>query len=689
VDALSLLGVASLGGGLLAFTALLGFSVVTWYRGITGRALFGASLASLAFVVTLAITGESRATQSLASAMELSWILLLLRALGLGPATAREAAYRPVLYLAATALGLAAIGITHPWTLSADAFRLPGSGTTWSYAAQLLLAISGLVVIEQLGRNLRDDLRWRLRYLNIGLAVVLLFFAAHNALALLIQQHYIGLTLVQPVALGLSVPLIMLASLRNRDNRLKVNLSRRFVFRSTVLFITGVVLVGLGITGYYVRLFGGELGTALLVLLGLLSLIALAAVLGSRQFQRTLRQLIAENLYDQKYDYREEWQRLSHRLTEPGPDFNVGQQALRAVLDVVGGSRGAIWSLTPGGALVSTARFNADWRQPLSAATGQALQAFFARKEWIIDLRQVPEEFDEWPQVEGEFEALAGAGYLMPLATATGLFGIVVTDAAEDGPALTWEDYTLLQLMLRQSAGVLALQAADADLAESRQLSTFHQYSAFMIHDLKTVVAQLSLITSNASQHKHNPEFVEDMLETVENAVTRMQQLLAQLRSTPADVEEQLELNELLDELVKAQAGQSPRPAYSGSAEPLWVYARRQELADAIGHTLQNAIEATPATGSVTLTLLRAGSWAEIHIEDSGEGMSQRFIDEELFQPFKSSKGVSGMGLGAYQSRALLRAAGGDLDVSSRPGAGTRVVLRIPLTAAPQAVGHA
>jgi signal transduction histidine kinase len=81
------------------------------------------------------------------------------------------------------------------------------------------------------------------------------------------------------------------------------------------------------------------------------------------------------------------------------------------------------------------------------------------------------------------------------------------------------------------------MQATEA-LIEARKFDAFNRMSAFVVHDLKNIVAQLSLMLKNAERHRGNPEFQKDMLVTIEHSVERMKQLMMQLRegTTPVDV---------------------------------------------------------------------------------------------------------------------------------------------------------
>ena len=108
------------------------------------------------------------------------------------------------------------------------------------------------------------------------------------------------------------------------------------------------------------------------------------------------------------------------------------------------------------------------------------------------------------------------------------------------------------------------------------------------------------------------------------------------------------------------------------------MLADRERLERVLGHLIQNAIEATPKEGSVTISLVRAGEAVQVEIADTGEGMSEEFIRERLFKPFESTKSA-GMGIGVFESREYINELGGRLEVSSQPSRGTTFKVILPL----------
>jgi putative PEP-CTERM system histidine kinase len=263
------------------------------------------------------------------------------------------------------------------------------------------------------------------------------------------------------------------------------------------------------------------------------------------------------------------------------------------------------------------------------------------------------------------------------------LSGFVVLAHSEFAPVtrhFNWEDCDLLKTAGRQAASHLAqLEAAQA-LSEARQFETFNRLSAYVVHDLKNLVAQLSLVVSNSAKHKHNPLFMDDVIRTVDNSVARMNRLLAQLRCDVAITTQTscVDLAQLLNEIVLGDRSGRPPPALEIQKKRIFVNANRDRLTAVIGHVIQNARDATPLNGHITVRMRAEEKFALVEVEDTGCGMDETFIRESLFRPFKTTKGSSGMGIGAYETREFVRSLGGDVDVVSRPGQGSIFRLHLP-----------
>lgn len=271
----------------------------------------------------------------------------------------------------------------------------------------------------------------------------------------------------------------------------------------------------------------------------------------------------------------------------------------------------------------------------------------------------------------------------MPLRFDGRLLGLARLDRNAARGALNYEDHDLLKTAGRQVAVFLAEELTRDALAETRQFEAFNRTTAFLMHDLKNLMAQQALIVQNAPRHRDKPGFIDDALRTIERSVARMRKILEQLQQAPSagdSASTRVNLTPILEEVVAAAADRQPLPTLE-IERYCEVRGDRDRLSMAVTHAVRNAQEATPSHGEVRVRLYARGSDVVVEVADTGGGMDETFIRERLFRPFDTTKGASGMGIGAYQIREYLQSLGGHVEVDSSPGAGTRMRLVIPASA--------
>src|SRR5690606_21187742 len=131
--------------------------------------------------------------------------------------------------------------------------------------------------------------------------------------------------------------------------------------------------------------------------------------------------------------------------------------------------------------------------------------------------------------------------------------------------------------------------------------------SAFMIHDLKTMIAQLSLLTKHASRHKTNPALVDDMVRTTEHTANKMNHLLQQLHNPTKqdDEDRQIDLTKLIRAVIESHAKSLPIPTMNHPPQfPIMVRAAPEMLSTVIGHIVQNAQDATQKHGRIQVSII-------------------------------------------------------------------------------------
>jgi putative PEP-CTERM system histidine kinase len=542
----------------------------------------------------------------------------------------------------------------------------------------LVLALLGVMFLEQIYRNVQPEQRWGIKFLVIALGVLFAYDIFLYSYALLYRQFNLSAWAARGFIDVLLVPLVVVAAARNPRWSLDVGVSRRAAFYSSSLLIVAFYIIATAIGGYYVRLYGGDWGRIAEITLVCFALLIVLLLASSGQARARLRVFLHKNFYSFRHDYREEWLRLTATLS--AGDIELPQRAVRAMAQVMDSPAGALFMRDEADEFVSEAQWN------MSAATTMTFPAhlpaleFMRERRWIYDLTEPVPLDDERLRAPPELAGLPSAWLLVPLLLQERLVGFVVLAHARARREFDWEDIDLLRTAGSQVAGTL-VQASDARrLAEARQFEGFNRLTAFLMHDLKNIAAQQSLLLQNAERHKGNPAFIDDMLATVANSVQRIGRLLEQLRGGAAPAAQgRVQLAAVIARAIGECRAQPPMPAFEPPADELWVRADADQLATVLGHVIRNAQDAAMAHGHVTLTLKRESGQAEIEIEDDGAGMDEDFIRNRLFKPFFTTKASRGMGIGAYQAREYVRSLGGSMHVDSSPGEGSVFTIRLPL----------
>lgn len=559
------------------------------------------------------------------------------------------------------------------------------SGFDFQLAGHLTLAIAGLVLLEHILRHTPADLIRAIKYLCFGIGGMFAYDFYLYSDALMFRRIDPALWEARGFINATVVPVIGIALARNPQWSPGVLVSRRVVFHTSALLGSGVYLLAMGIGGYYVRDYGGTWGivaqTIFLFGAGLLLLI----LLFSGPLRAHLRVFINKHFFHYKYDYREEWLRFIRTLSSNEMDVPLPERAIRAIAQMIDSPGGVLWMRRDDEHYEPIAKWNLE--PPLSARepADSPLIRFLEIQKWVINL-------DEYRRDPGLYQSLgdltmpswlrtlSDAWLIAPLILQDKLHGFVVLARS---PAVSrhfnWEDCDLLKTTGTQAASHLAQHAASQALAEARQFEAFNRLSAYVVHDLKNLISQLSLVVSNAARHRNNPLFMENAISTVENSVSKMNRLLAHMREgVQSDAKRSINLAKLLEEVVRDAQAAQPAPVLECGTNDLLVTADHDRLASVMGHVIRNAQDATSDDGHVTVRLQKVNGRAVVEVEDNGCGMDEAFIRARLFRPFQTTKGSSGMGIGAYEAREFVRSLGGDIQVESKPGKGTIFRIQLP-----------
>jgi len=608
----------------------------------------------------------------------LAWSAFAMSLLRLGPRGAAAAAVLTTLPAAIFA-----------WSQLAGPSPSPVLVTVGALCAAVLLLVS----VEQVYRSSDEADRWALKFLCVALAAsaavdVALFGQAWSSGA--IDPTSWAARGYAHVAIA---PLIAVSAARVPSWRLSIRVSRDVVFHSAILVASGLLLLTTSLVAYGMHHLGTAWASVAATMLWFAAIVGCALLLLSGRANARLRMLLVKNFFAYRFDYRTEWIRLTEQLARASrpqaPDGALGTQALRGLARFVNGTSGALWMRSDDGDWRCAAMLACERLPDLPADAPLALH--LSATTDTIDLDAVrsgratlaPGTLPPW------LESDSDAALIVPLALHAPPIGFAVLRRPIAPLDLDWEVHEVLRTAAHQIAGYLAIQQAIERLVEARQFESFNRMSAFVVHDLKNLVAQLSLMMRNAERHRDDPRFRSDMLETVGNVIDRMRTLLVQLRSgsdvaapvTPVPI------TRLLRDIARTR--RSPVAAIELDCDEetgaIAVFGDRDRLERIFGHLVENAQDAMSGHGTVRIRIRRADGHVLIDVVDTGCGMSAEFIQTRLFRPFVSTK-EHGMGLGAFECREYLREIGGTVEVESRVEVGTRFTVRLPALAATTAL---
>ena len=558
------------------------------------------------------------------------------------------------------------------------AMRLGGLGRLGT-TLQLLGTVAVLVGFEAALRASRGDARWRTKYLVLGLGGIFLvrfYFLSQTVLFNVLLANYVT-TSAATVVVGCAVVAISLA----RD-RLGIELavSRQVVTRSVAAGVLGLYLVAVGGLGWVLNELGmpEELAWGSIVIF--VTSLILAAVMLSEAVRWRIKRFVAVNFYPTKYDYREQWASVTARLGSLVTVEELAPELVQAVANALGTKTGVLFLRdTTDGRYHAVAAVGVKAPGPaLDPMSPLVAQARASRAPVLLDDGCPPGWFEATTT-----EALGESVVLVPLPWREEFVGVMLLGSERTGAPYTGEDLEFVATVALQAAGVLVTAQLSETLARAREFEAFHRLTSFVIHDLKNSISALSLLSDNALRHFNDPEFQRDAVKTVARTTDRMKALLARLASAPEAAGLRLETIDLVTLVKEATAPLSGNdrvevvhelsalPPFAGDAEA---------LLRAIQNLVTNAAQSIDARGVVTVRTYEAAGAGILEVADTGCGMSEDFIRKSLFSPFRTTK-KGGWGIGLYQTKELVEAHGGTIEVTSKEGAGTTFRVVLPMRA--------
>lgn len=542
------------------------------------------------------------------------------------------------------------------------------------YAVVLIAMAVGLAQVEMIMRGTQDPVRFQIKYPLIGLGCIAAFQIYFASQILLLPVWESDLFLVGGVMHGLAIGLVVLGIVRggSLDAAARIYISPRALIGSVTFIAIGLYLLAIGTLAEWFHRTGREIGPTTSLLTVLIGLIVLVLLASSRATRVAVRDTVTRHFYHSKYDYRLKWLEVTEAFE--------WANSVDAILDRV---RDWLAHTFSTGKISIWLRVEADGRfHQVRSVNTEAPPAPLRADSLLLSLLGAsPDPVTlEKPLHEGPD---GGEQYLY-VPVQQGERGLIAFFAM--GRGLTGEEYGLDDRdLLRAVAAHVSLLLTRAQMAEEQasaaELHAFNRFASFCLHDLKNLAGKLSLVVQNAQVHGESPQFQQAAMKTVASTTQQMMALIGKLspRSTAVETPELVDVHLLIRDIADQLSGPNRVPILLELTDVLPVVIVRAAFQQVLHNLIQNGQQAGGAANHVTVSTGMRQQHVQILIQDRGEGLSPDRL-RTLFRPFTTTK-KEGTGIGLYQCKVTVEAAGGTIIVESRVGEGTVVCVELPAAA--------
>lgn len=553
----------------------------------------------------------------------------------------------------------------------------------------IILLITMVIVLMNLEKTFRTavgTMRWRIKFVVLGLCIIFgvrIYTASQTMLYTAVLLSFSG---VKAAGLILGCVLIAISYWRAGRTEIDVYPSHAFLYNSITIVVAGAYLLIVGLLAKLVTTLGGDTDFPVKAFLVLLGIVGLAMVLMSDRVRQKTRHFVSRHLQRPLYDYRAVWRRFTESTISRVEQTDLCTVVAKFASELFEVLSVTIWLVDKEkdrlvfAASTSLQPEEAAGIAPQGHEAAAVIRAFeklpeavdidTSNERWAVALRRF---------TPGEFQK-GGHRVCVPITAGGELLGLITLGDRVSGVSWTAQDTDLLKCIADQTAACLRNIQLSQRLVQAKEMEAFQTMSAFFVHDLKNTASTLSLMLKNLPVHFNDPAFREDALRGISNTVTHINSLIGRLsmlrqglsiRPAPCD------LNELITATVKEVESDS-EVRVVGRFEPLLkLDLDAEQIQKVVLNLLLNAKEASRPGSEIRVETGRLNGWVTISVSDDGCGMSPEFVERSLFRPFQTTK-KRGIGIGMFQSRMIVEAHKGRIEVQSTLGKGSTFRILLP-----------
>jgi putative PEP-CTERM system histidine kinase len=561
-----------------------------------------------------------------------------------------------------------------------------GFGGFILYTSFLFFCALALMNLERTVRAAVGTMRWRIKFIIIGVAILLTAKLYTSVQVLLSSFHSAYLDLVNAAALLIASPLLIVGTLRSGSFQVKVYPSEKVLQFSVAGLLVGGYLIVLGLASKY---FSGssipEL-QGLRALLLLLSIAGIALLLLSERARDGFKRFISRNFRRPFYDYRTTWLSFTDKAASTLDPQSFAQSVVPWISETLHVLSVSMWLYDDESLGIrlaySTGFPNADVPQSDTLLPHlPALVQHLISNQHPFD---VDKSVEPWaPALKrlyaDQFTA-AGNRVCVPLLARGRLLGMITLGDRVHAIPLAAEEFDLLKCIGDQVASTLLNIQLSRQLVQAKEMEAFQTIAAFFVHDLKNTASTLNLTLQNLPRHWENEQFRSDALRAISKSVGHIHDLIGRLTLFRQKLElhpQPTDINKVLRGCIATFPADLHVDTEFSALSP--VRADSGQLEKVFTNLLLNARESLRDEGTIQVQTREQNGWTVVSVSDNGCGMTPEFVNRCLFRPFQTTK-KGGIGIGMFQTKAIIDAHRGRIEVESEPGRGTTFRVLLPST---------
>ena len=561
-------------------------------------------------------------------------------------------------------------------------FTTTGNLLNATFLVGIVLALANL---EKTFRTTVGTMRWRIKFVVLGLCVTLGAKIYVSSQALLYSGASLPLSAIESGALLIGCVLIAVSYFRSGKFEIDVYPSQTFLYSSITLLLTGIYLLLVGVLANLAVSFGVSTSFPFKALLLLLGVVGLALLLLSDRVKQTTQRFISRNFHRPLYDSRKVWSQFTGKTAHATDQPSLCRATANLISETFNVLSATIWladeseknlSFIASTALQSEqARIKTEIDSKLFFAALRAAPGPFdldaSNEAWAVELRRAnPASFRE-----------GGHRLCVPIVAGEQALGVIVLADRVRAVPYSQEELDLLRCIGGHVAASLLTIQLSQKLMQSREQEAFRAVSAFFAHDLKNHASTLSLMLQNLPQHFNDPAFRADVLRGISRTVEHMNHLIARLsvlRQKPELNAAPCDFNEVISRAL-TQWEAVPEINLVKEFQPLpQLRLDHQQIQNVVTNLVLNARDAVNSGGQIRVQTHQQNGWAVLSVADNGCGMTEEFLRHSLFRPFQTTK-KNGTGIGMFQCKMIVEAHRGSIEVESEVGKGSVFHVKLPL----------